>query len=128
MTDGKTGLALSGVTVELLNNKSIKTTTDNSGKYVFDIALSDSSRYRLRAWDPTHSDGFVAFSTFASGTTQRVVLDFTIHTPDKVMDVTLSRDAQGGVFQIDTTQTIYTIPVDGLVFADGTPFRGDRIR
>lgn len=128
VTDGKTGAPLPGVTVELLNDKSIKTTTDNSGKYVFDITLSDSSRYRLRAWDPTHSDGFAAFSTFASGTTQRVVLDFTIHTPDKVMDVTLSRDAQGGVFGLDTAQTIYTIPVDGLVFANGTPFTGNQIR
>jgi hypothetical protein len=128
VTDGKTGTPLSGVIVELLNDKKTNTKTDATGKYTFDISLADSSRYRLRAWDPTHSDGFAAFSTFASGTTQSVTLDFTIHTPDKVMDVTLSRDVRDGMIQLDTAQTIYTIPVDGLVFADGTLFHGDQIR
>ncbi len=128
MTEGRTNAPLSGVTVELLNNKDIKTTTDSTGKYTFDIPLADSSRYRLRAWDPTHSDGFAAFSTYASGTTQSVYLDFTIHTPDKIVDISLARDTHDGVFTVTSSQSTYTIPVDGLYTTDGTIFRGDQIR
>jgi hypothetical protein len=117
--DGK-WMTISGATVELLNNPAIFGITNVDGKYEFTIAYAPNSRIRLRATEKSHSDGFAALSIFEAVYDQRETKNFTLQTPDYVVDIDLDKDVKDGKFKVETPQTTYTIPEDALVNTDTT--------
>jgi len=121
-------MAISGATVEVLNNPEIFGTTNAEGKYEFTVAYAPNSRVRLRATEKNHSDGFAALSIFEPLYDQREKRDFTLQTPDYVVDIDLDRDVKDGKFIVETPQTTYTIPEDALVNTDTSPTNKRKFR
>lgn len=113
-------MAISGAIVEVLNNPEIFGMTNADGKYEFSLTYPPNSRVRLRATEKSHSDGFAALSIFEPLYDQRETRDFTLQTPNYIIDIDLDTDVKDGKFQIETPQTTYTIPADGLVNMDTT--------
>jgi hypothetical protein len=115
------GISISGATVEVLNTGNTTAITDENGKYEFTLSYAPNSRVRLRATEKNHSDAFAALSLFDPLYDQKETRNFTLQTPDYIVDIDLDKDVQDGRFQIETPQTTYTIPEGALVNTDRTP-------
>ena len=118
------GKALKGATVSLLNNPAVQGITDEKGHFNIVATTSQFSRLRIKATKDGYSDGFQAYEinfmgfpevSFAPNFTLTKAGSTLTITPDQVKD---------GYYTFKTAQSTYRLPVDGLFYADGTPYTG----
>ncbi|MDD5770240.1 MAG: carboxypeptidase-like regulatory domain-containing protein [Candidatus Gracilibacteria bacterium] len=119
------GNPVNGAIVFLLNDKSINTKTDINGNYTINFNTYPQERLRIKAYSQELSDGYYVSSIVLDGEySLNANANFTLQTPQKIIELSPDIDGKEEFYYFSTTQTDYKVPVNSIVYEDGKPYNG----
>ncbi|MDD2870660.1 MAG: carboxypeptidase-like regulatory domain-containing protein [Candidatus Gracilibacteria bacterium] len=123
------GKVLANTKVELINDKTINTITDNNGNYTLNFNNSDFSHLRLRAFQNGYSDGYDSLSVNNLYVDKlNYDINFKLTKSDSIISITDDNYLdykKGKYYVINTDYSKYFVPVDGFYFEDGSNYIGN---
>ncbi|MDD3302384.1 MAG: carboxypeptidase-like regulatory domain-containing protein [Candidatus Gracilibacteria bacterium] len=118
--------ALKGATISLLNNTTIKTTTNNDGEYTLNFETYPETRIRLRASYLGLSDGFNGtYIIFDYDNQEATDVNFNLHKYDTKNELDTSKIQNGAPTIIKSSLgNTFEINKDSIIYKDGKTYSG----
>lgn len=123
-----TGTPIVGATIMLLNNPTIKITSNSSWMYELKFKWSSFSHVRIKASKKWYSDAFSTISVNSyedSDWNNNYVLNLTLNAAQENISLNktnIDTYSKGGYYIFESTQSKYFIPKDGLTYINGEKF------
>ena len=133
VVDGK-GDPIEGATIEVVSRPDVTAVqTDENGTYRLPLSAQEMEKLRVRASKRNLSDGYEDVVLLAEGREAHAMPDIALESPITIVTIDPARKSvtgggnsvrSDGTYVITTPQSVYEIPPDAVVDADGTPHTG----
>ena len=128
------GEPVQGVTIDVLGVNEETVRTDSTGSYTIIAPTFVPGKLRVSALKRNFSDGVVSVNTVSKDKVTYIadpiviagaVSVVTIDTEKKTVSGSNNQIRSDDTFVVSTSQSMYEIPSNALVYEDGTPYQGE---